>query len=175
MTSEKLFDLLSFETELADVEILRDEELRYDASFIVAKLIYENGDTMIVPFIHYPGNDWIFTPCDWQGKLPMMADEIDTIDWRVNDTDTEALIFDGLPMLAPWQPDPEAIKISTRKKIGEQLKAARNAQGLTTRQLAEKCGIAYNHIARIEAGRYNVTIDTLSLIADALGIELKFG
>ena len=33
-------------------------------------------------------------------------------------------------------------------------------------------GIAFNHIGRIEKGQYNVTLDTLALLADALGMEI---
>ena len=35
-------------------------------------------------------------------------------------------------------------------------------------------GIAYNHIGRIERGKYNVTIDTLAVIANALGVRITF-
>lgn len=60
-----------------------------------------------------------------------------------------------------------------RKYVGDQLKAARESAGLTVRELAEKCGISYNHISRIEQGRYNVTIDTLGIIGKALGVEIR--
>ena len=66
---------------------------------------------------------------------------------------------------------PMLIKQTARKMIGEQIKTARQEAGLTLRQLAELTGVAHNHISRIEQGRYNVNLDTLSDIADALGLK----
>lgn len=56
-----------------------------------------------------------------------------------------------------------------REAVGRQIKEARTSAGLTLRQLAEKTGIAFNHIGRIEAGRYNVTVDTLAILSGVLG------
>lgn len=66
---------------------------------------------------------------------------------------------------------PMLIKQTARRMIGEQVKNARQGAGLTLRQLAELTGIAHNHISRIEQGRYNVNLDTLAVIADALGLK----
>lgn len=60
-----------------------------------------------------------------------------------------------------------------RKAVGEQLRAARQAKGLTLRDLADKCGLAFNHIGRIERGRYNLTVDTLAKICEALDLDIK--
>lgn len=68
---------------------------------------------------------------------------------------------------------PQRIVLGARKSVGEQLKAAREAKGYTLRYLARLTGIANNHISRIEAGRYNATIDTIAIIAAALGAEIK--
>lgn len=68
---------------------------------------------------------------------------------------------------------PHRIVLNARKSVGEQLKAAREAKGYTLRYLAKLTGIANNHISRIEAGRYNATIDTIAVIAAALGAEIK--
>ncbi|MDE5807513.1 MAG: hypothetical protein K2H76_05300, partial [Muribaculaceae bacterium] len=106
MTNEELFDLLSFENDLESVEIVSETELGETASFILARLFYP-GEELTVPFIHYEGKDWIFTPSDWQGRLPTDASEIDTIEWRVDNTETEGVIFEGLPLLSPWTPDPK--------------------------------------------------------------------
>lgn len=59
-----------------------------------------------------------------------------------------------------------------RRAIGEKIREAREAKGLTQRQLAEITGIAFNHIGRIERGKYNVTLDTVSAIASALDMEV---
>ncbi|QVI34658.1 transcriptional regulator [Lacticaseibacillus chiayiensis] len=49
---------------------------------------------------------------------------------------------------------------------------AREAQGLTQRELAERAGVPQSTIARIERGD-NTSMDTLSHIAFALGKKLK--
>ena len=67
---------------------------------------------------------------------------------------------------------PMIIKQTARRMIGEQVKTARQGAGLTLRQLAELTGIAHNHIGRIEQGRYNVTVDTLAILGDALGVKI---
>jgi len=69
--------------------------------------------------------------------------------------------------------DPKCAKHEIRQYIGSQVRIARHAKGLTTRQLAEKCGLSHSHISRIESGRYAVTIDTLAIIGNALGMEVK--
>ena len=53
------------------------------------------------------------------------------------------------------------------------MRAARQAKGLTLRDLADKCGLAFNHIGRIERGRYNLTVDTLAKICEALDLDIK--
>nr|DAP01810.1 MAG TPA: Helix-turn-helix XRE-family like protein [Caudoviricetes sp.] len=64
------------------------------------------------------------------------------------------------------------IKQAARQAVGQQVRQARETKGLTGQQLAERCGLAQPHIARIEAGRYNVTTDILAIIAHALGTEI---
>lgn len=34
-------------------------------------------------------------------------------------------------------------------------------------------GIAFNHLGRIERGKYNVTLDTLAVVINALGMDLE--
>lgn len=67
---------------------------------------------------------------------------------------------------------PQGITRKAREDIGRMIKEAREAKGWTLRYLAKLTGIAFNHIGRIEQGKYNVTLDTLALIADALGMEI---
>lgn len=64
------------------------------------------------------------------------------------------------------------IKYYARQDVGKQIRKARKAKGLTGQQLADRCGLSQSHIARIEAGRYNVTTDILAIIAHALGTEI---
>ncbi len=63
-------------------------------------------------------------------------------------------------------------KYYTRLAVGQQVRKAREAKGLTGQQLADLCGLSQSHIARIEAGRYNVTTDILALIVKALGDKI---
>lgn len=60
-----------------------------------------------------------------------------------------------------------------REEIGTQLRALREAKGLTTRELAERCGLIHSHIVRIESGRYGFSIDTLSKLCQALGVTIQ--
>lgn len=66
----------------------------------------------------------------------------------------------------------EGIKQQTRVSIGEQVKSERIKQGLTTRKLAEMCGLSHSHIVRIESGKFAITIDTIGIIAHVLGKNL---
>lgn len=67
-----------------------------------------------------------------------------------------------------------------RKRIGRRIAEIRKnmvwtdgqrikRKGMTQGELAERCGLAQSHIARIEAGKYSVGFDTLQQIAEALG------
>lgn len=70
---------------------------------------------------------------------------------------------------------PQTIAEKARIETGRQLKEAREAKGWTLRYLAILTGIAFNHIGRVETGRYNVTIDTLAILADALDVKITIG
>lgn len=61
-----------------------------------------------------------------------------------------------------------------RQRIGQRIAEMRKANNLTQTQLGEMVGIMGNHITRIEKGRYSVGLDTLAIIADALGHRLDF-
>ena len=64
------------------------------------------------------------------------------------------------------------LKEQTRKRIGWRIQTLRKLQGLTQEQLADRAGLQRQHVTRIEAGRYAVTIDVLQSIADALGMTV---
>ena len=55
--------------------------------------------------------------------------------------------------------------------IGERIKAARKAKGLTQKQLGELCGINEANIRKYESNRQRPKIETLSKIARALGTD----
>ena len=55
----------------------------------------------------------------------------------------------------------EEIRLQNIKAIGEQIAALREKKGYSVRSLAEKCGVNYTNICKIERGAYNVSIDIL--------------
>lgn len=53
--------------------------------------------------------------------------------------------------------------------IGERLKAERMRQGMTQQQLADKIGTKKSFISRIENGRVDIQLSTLSRVFNGLG------
>ena len=60
-----------------------------------------------------------------------------------------------------------------RQRIGERIAAIRKSLGITQQTLADETGLQRPHIVRIEQGKYGVTIDVLSAIAEALGCQVE--
>lgn len=56
--------------------------------------------------------------------------------------------------------------------IGEQIRAAREAAGLSQEAVALKIGMTRTNYARVEYGKTNVTIETLIRIASGLGLAV---
>ena len=67
----------------------------------------------------------------------------------------------------------ELEKQEVRMKIGTQLVEARERQGYSIRELAEKCGVNYVTISKIENGKFNVGLDVIARIANVLGLEVE--
>lgn len=65
-------------------------------------------------------------------------------------------------------------KEQERKRIGGKIAAWRKARGMTQQQLADMAGLAQQNLARVETGRYSSRLDTLAVIAEALGCQLEF-
>lgn len=59
-----------------------------------------------------------------------------------------------------------------RVRLGAALRDCRARQRLTQEQLAERSGLSYKFIGEIERGRGNPTVETLSRLADALGVGI---
>lgn len=57
------------------------------------------------------------------------------------------------------------------KKIGRNIKKAREARGLTQARVARMCRITTNYYARIERGERMVTLPTLKKVVVALRIK----
>ena len=64
--------------------------------------------------------------------------------------------------------------MNNRERIGRRIAEIRAESGLSTRQLADMCGVNFSNIGKIERGAYNVSIDILSKVAIALGYEIDF-
>lgn len=71
----------------------------------------------------------------------------------------------------PSAPPPDPY-FPRRRAIGERIRAARLQADLTQERLALAIGIDRPSIVEIEAGRRNMTIDTLLRIADTIGVPL---
>lgn len=54
----------------------------------------------------------------------------------------------------------------------DEIKRARQAQGLTQREVAERSGISRENYARIERGAASTTLVTMERIAEALQMRL---
>ena len=61
---------------------------------------------------------------------------------------------------------------SNRKKIGEQVRRIREEQGWTVDQLAVMCDVKRQTVAKIEEGVFNVPIDFIGKVCDALGCKI---
>ena len=61
-----------------------------------------------------------------------------------------------------------------RKRIGNTIQVLRVQQGLTVEELAEKAGVSSSLLVRVELGKFNVRLDTLSSVAEALGYKVDF-
>jgi transcriptional regulator with XRE-family HTH domain len=66
----------------------------------------------------------------------------------------------------------EEKKQENRLRIGGQVAAIRKKKGLSIRELAEACGVTAQNITKIEHGKYNVSIDILGKICEALGYHV---
>ena len=56
--------------------------------------------------------------------------------------------------------------MNERERIGKRIAEIRKETGISQAKLAEMSGLDQGHIARIELGKYNVGIDTISKIAE---------
>lgn len=62
--------------------------------------------------------------------------------------------------------------MSHREDIGNQIQTMRVQLGLTKEELARMCGITPLNVTKIENGVYNVPIDVVGKIADALQAKI---
>ena len=60
---------------------------------------------------------------------------------------------------------------TTRKKLGDKVRKAREKARLTQAEVAEKAGINSSYYAQIERGEVNLSVDKLKSIAKVLKIK----
>ncbi|UOA33790.1 hypothetical protein DSM110093_03886 (plasmid) [Sulfitobacter sp. DSM 110093] len=58
------------------------------------------------------------------------------------------------------------------EKLAATLKTARENKGLSQRALSARAGVPQSHISKIESGAVNLTVSSLTAIANALDLEL---
>ena len=56
--------------------------------------------------------------------------------------------------------------------FGRQIAELRQKEKISTRKLAEMCGMPFQFVNKIENGKYNTGIDNIGKICDALGYRL---
>lgn len=68
----------------------------------------------------------------------------------------------------------ELEKLLFRKRIGYMITDIRKSKGLSLEEVSQKAKVDLSNLSKIERGRYNVGIDILGRIADALGVNIEF-
>lgn len=61
---------------------------------------------------------------------------------------------------------------TTRKNVGQRVRALREQNNLTQEQLALMIGVGRSYLAKVEAGSRNATVDFMEKIALGLGVTL---
>ena len=59
------------------------------------------------------------------------------------------------------------------REVGRRIKAIRQRNGITQDQLADMTGLNRVHLYRLETGKQSMTLRTLKLIADSLGVRVR--
>ena len=60
-----------------------------------------------------------------------------------------------------------------KQQVGQQIREARKAKGLTQKELGEKLGVSESTVNQYESGKQNLTIETLSKISEALDLSFS--
>ena len=63
-------------------------------------------------------------------------------------------------------------ELTLRRRVGARIKAAREAEGLTQEHVAQRVGMVRSSIANLEAGRQDMNISRLALVAAAVKLNL---
>lgn len=65
------------------------------------------------------------------------------------------------------------VRYLLREGVGKQVTTIRYSQGISQKELAKKLGVSQQLVSRIERGRENVSLSTLSNISRALGRKIR--
>lgn len=119
---------------------------------------------------------------DKQNNIVLIFEQGDfngTVECEPLDDNAPALnIATSMRELADWLNKYHSVLVdgderkANRKRIGLLVAEARKAKKLSIRKLADLCGVSFQNVTKIENGRYNVSIDILSKICDALGYKV---
>jgi transcriptional regulator with XRE-family HTH domain len=60
---------------------------------------------------------------------------------------------------------------SPQDRVARNVKRLRALKGISQEELAAEAGLGCRHLQRIESGHGNVTLNTLSMLAVALGVD----
>jgi UDP-N-acetylglucosamine 1-carboxyvinyltransferase len=66
-----------------------------------------------------------------------------------------------------------AVSEAAAKRVGQAIRRARQARGLTQAQLAERLEVNPSYVTNVEAGRVNLTVGQLAHIGSALDAGLR--
>ncbi|SFF02357.1 helix-turn-helix domain-containing protein [Spirosoma endophyticum] len=58
-----------------------------------------------------------------------------------------------------------------KRRVGEKIREARKAKGLTQKELADKISLSVGTVNQYEVGKQNLTIETIQKVANALGVS----
>jgi ribosome-binding protein aMBF1 (putative translation factor) len=95
-------------------------------------------------------------------------------------TDYERVVTEPVP----WQPDdtplrrtpdellPGGATGAAARRLGWQVRAWREAHGISQQALASRLGMAQPNVARLEGGGVGPTLTTLALLAERLGVRV---
>ncbi|MDQ0943249.1 helix-turn-helix domain-containing protein [Streptomyces sp. V1I1] len=72
----------------------------------------------------------------------------------------------------PRSTPPDTWVLNRRRQIGDQIRAARLYANLTQEAVANQIGMDRPSYNRIEQGHVSPLLDTLLLVADAIGVDL---
>ena len=67
---------------------------------------------------------------------------------------------------------PRTPSISLRSILAENIRAFRKSHGISQEELADMCELHRTYIGSIEREERNVTLSTLEVLADALGVSV---